>query len=216
MKIIRFKRNIRCGSIRHRIDIISAIITACEMIITNQFSSLIDETYLEQENYPFILIDNTSRLFIFEDNKFFSVAFPFQINTEKNQISFLSIPISLGVLSIITSVFSDFDERKSIVYFTETILNNEEYKYLPNEECQTIEELVAYLLSYEIGYIRYDNDPKNFEKYRLLGKPNLHPQNHLDINYSSNATFKLGLNSSINIRQFWDCINSDTDCWFVK
>lgn len=216
MKLMQFKRNIKNGSIRHRIDILNIIINACEMIISNQFLNLIDEKDLDQKSYPFILIDNMSRLFIMEDNKFFSIAFPFQINAEKNQVSFLSTPISLGTLSIITSVLSDFDEKKSIVELTDIILDNDEYKVLLKEDQQIIEELIEYLLSYEVGYVRYDYDPDNYKKYSELGKANVHPLNHLDINYTSNATYKLGLKSSINIREFLDCLNSTTDCWFVK
>ncbi len=216
MKLIQFKRNVKCGSIRHRSDIISIIINVCEMIVSNQFSNQIYIDDLGKKQYPFILIDSMSRLFMFEDNKFFSIAFPFQINVEKNKVSFLSIPITLGNLSIIASVFSTFDERKSIVELIESIFDNEEYNALLKDEQQTIEELIEFLLSYEVGYIRYDYDPDNYEKYSALGMSNVHPLNHLDINYTSNATYKLGLNNSINIREFLDCLNPATDCWFVK
>ncbi len=214
MKLIQFKRYIKSSSIRHRLDLINIIISACEMINSNQFIALksIDEL---KDDYPFILIESTSRLYLFEKNKFFSVSFPFQINTEKSQVSFLSIPITLGILSIITSVLNDFDERQSIVELTENILDNEEYKALLKDEQQTVEELIVCLLSYETGYVRYDYDPENYNKYKSLGKPDLHPLNHLDINYTSNATYKLGIKSSIDIKRFLDCLDLNTNCWFV-
>ena len=215
MKLIQFNRNIKSRSIRHRIDIINIIINACEMIILNQFSDHIDINDLEHNQYPFLLINNMSRLFIFEDNKFFSIAFPFQINIEKHQVTFLSIPIALGTLSIINSVLNDFDERNSIVKLTDSIFDNEEYNGLLKEEQQTIEELIEYLLSYEAGYVRYDYDPTNFKKYSEKGNPKVHPLNHLDINYTSNATYKIGLKTSINIKDFLDCLDSTTDSWFI-
>lgn len=40
MKIVQFKRNIKSGSIRRKVDLIHIIINACEMINLNQFMSL--------------------------------------------------------------------------------------------------------------------------------------------------------------------------------
>jgi len=215
MKLIQFKRNIKSGSIRHRLDIINIIISACEMIVSNQFLNLKDIDELEG-NYPFILINSASRLYIFEDNKFFSVSFPFQISAEKSQVSFLNVPITSGILSIVSYVFKEFDERKSIVELIETMFDNEEYTSLLKDEQQIIEELTLCLLSYETGYIRYDYDPENYKKYKLNGKPNLHPLNHLDINFTSNATYKFGIKNLMDIKEFLDCLSPTTDCWFFE
>lgn len=121
MKIIQFKRDIKSNSIRHKVDLIHIIISACEMINLNQFISLDNIDELE-EDYPFILIENTSRMYLFENNKFFSISFPFQINIDKKQISFLSVPLTLGLLSIVSSILNDFDERQSVVEITEKYL----------------------------------------------------------------------------------------------
>ena len=66
MKIIQFKRDIKSNSIRHKVDLIHIIISACEMINLNQFISLDNIDELE-EDYPFILIENTSRMYLFEN-----------------------------------------------------------------------------------------------------------------------------------------------------
>ena len=141
---------------------------------------------------------------------------PFQINIDKKQISFLSVPLTLGLLSIVSSILNDFDERQSVVEITEKILDNEEYNALLKDEQQTVEELIVCLLSYETGYVRYDYDLENYEKYKSLGKPDLHPLNHLDINYTSNATYKIGIKNAIDIKVFLDCLDPNTDCWFFK
>lgn len=215
MKIIQFKRDIKSNSIRHKVDFIHIIISACEMINLNQFISLDNIDELE-EDYPFILIENTSRMYLFENNKFFSISFPFQINIDKKQVSFLSVPLTLGLLSIVSSILNDFDERQSVVEITEKILDNEEYNALLKDEQQTVEELIVCLLSYETGYVRYDYDLENYEKYKSFGKPGLHPLNHLDINYTSNATYKIGIKNTIDIKAFLDCLDPNTDCWFFK
>lgn len=215
MKIVQFKRNIKSGSIRRKVDLIHIIINACEMINLNQFMSLENIDKLEGD-YPFIIVDDTSRMFLFENNKFFSISFPFQINVDKKQVRFLSMPLTLGLLSIVSSILNDFDERQSMIELTEKILDNEEYNALLKDEQQTVEELIVCLLSYETGYVRYDYDLENYEKYKSLGKPDLHPLNHLDINYTSNATYKIGIKNAIDINVFLDCLDPNTDCWFFK
>ena len=216
MKLIQLKRKIETVSIRHRIEIVKIIINACELLISNQFELLSNADDISDNEYPFILVDNMSRIFIFEDDKFFSIVFPLQINIDKKYVSFLGNPISFGLLSIISSVLCDFDEKRSIVELTDIILDNYEYKALLKEQQQTLEELIEYLLSFETGYIRYDHDLKNYKKYRDMGKENIHPEYHFDINYTSNATYKVGLEKSISMEEFLDCINSETDCWFLR
>ena len=51
MKIVQFKRNIKSGSIRRKVDLIHIIINACEMINLNQFMSLENIDKLEGD-YP--------------------------------------------------------------------------------------------------------------------------------------------------------------------
>ena len=58
MKIVQFKRNIKSGSIRRKVDLIHIIINACEMINLNQFMSLENIDKLEGD-YPFIIVDDT-------------------------------------------------------------------------------------------------------------------------------------------------------------
>lgn len=215
MKIIQFKRAIKSSIIRCKADLINIVINACELINQKQFTSLNSIDDLEK-NYPFILIDKTSRIFLFEESKIFSISFPLQINLDKNHVIFLGVPLTSGLLSIASSVLKDFDERKSVVELIEKIFENEEYNELLNADQQIIGELIGLFISYEAGYIRYDYDLENYEKYKLLGKPNLHPLNHLDINYSSYATYKLGIKNKLDIKTFLDCLNPNTDCWFFK
>lgn len=215
MKIIQFKRAIKSSIIRRKADLINIVINACELINQKQFTSLNSIDDLEK-NYPFILIDKTSRIFLYEESKIFSISFPLQINLDKNHVIFLGVPLTSGLLSIASSVLKDFDERKSVVELIEKIFENEEYNELLNADQQIIGELIGLFISYEAGYIRYDCDLENYEKYKLLGKPNLHPLNHLDINYSSYATYKLGIKNELDIKTFLDCLNPNTDCWFFK
>lgn len=57
--------------------------------------------------------------------------------------------------------------------------------------------IIKTLLTFEPSYVRYDYDPK----YEDGDK---HPLHHLDVHYTSNGTFKLGFDSSINIKERLD------------
>ena len=77
----------------------------------------------------------------------------------------------------------------------------------PNKD--QIWQILKELLVFESGYLRYD-----YDKERENG--NLHPLNHLDINYSSNATFKIGINNTIDCNTFIDILDINTDSYFIS
>ena len=61
----------------------------------------------------------------------------------------------------------------------------------------------------EPGYVRYDFDPKNSNEQ-------IHPLNHLDINYSKKGHYKLGLNQHMTPQIFEDIIDSNSECYFIN
>jgi hypothetical protein len=65
----------------------------------------------------------------------------------------------------------------------------------------------------EDGYLRYDYDPVNYIKHQ---KSDVHPLYHYDLFYTSNATFKVGLNSSVAEDDFVDLLNVKTTCKFIN
>ncbi|MCI5147779.1 MAG: hypothetical protein D3923_20140 [Candidatus Electrothrix sp. AR3] len=67
----------------------------------------------------------------------------------------------------------------------------------------------------EDGYIRYDIDPENYEKFKKRGEKHKHPENHYDVFYSNNLTFKIGLKSIITYSEFIDLLNVNTDCNYL-
>ena len=69
--------------------------------------------------------------------------------------------------------------------------------------------MILRLLSMELGYIRYDYDPEHEN-----GK--FHPLHHLDINYSSKGTYKLGMNNKIQINDFVDLLDVKKECRYIK
>ena len=60
----------------------------------------------------------------------------------------------------------------------------------------------------EDGYIRYDCD-------ELHQKADIHPLHHLDINYSSGITYKIGLRNSMKLDEFKDVLDTQTECAYL-
>lgn len=71
-----------------------------------------------------------------------------------------------------------------------------------------MDKMILRLFTTELGYIRYDYD-------EIHQNGNLHPLNHLDINYSSKGSYKLGLKKRIEIEEFLDILDVQTECRYV-
>jgi hypothetical protein len=64
------------------------------------------------------------------------------------------------------------------------------------------------LLTSEEGYLRYDFDEEHEDA-------DVHPLHHLDVFFSSNVTFKLGLAEGVDFEKMADMLDSATDCHYV-
>lgn len=151
-----------------------------------------------------LIIDRMSRLFFYKDNKFFSVSFPFLVQSRGHKVieinSFKGREVNNKSISDIVSILEDeqFKLNPSLIdFYIES--NN-----LSANGFSLLEEI----FQFEPTYIRFDIDPTNEN-----GK--LHPLFHLDINYSSYGTYKLGLNNAIVGDYFENLLNITTDCSFI-
>lgn len=151
-----------------------------------------------------LIVDQMSRLFIYKDNKYFSVAFPLTVLTDGNEVTEINtysgkklefVNIS-AILSILDS--ENFKNHPSLIDFPI------EPHSIDASGIYFLEEIIQF----EPSYIRFDNDKKN-------ENGDLHPLNHLDINYSQSGTYKLGLPLSISKAYFEDIQNTNTNCSFV-
>lgn len=156
------------------------------------------------------LVESVSnRLFFFQKEKFFSIILPFSYREDNGERIFFynSVEIdptfSSALLSLlkyasgnVIAGLEDFEGEIDAV--NEGLVN-------PG----LLNLIYRSLLSEEFGYLRYDFDEKNEN-----GK--LHPLNHLDINYSNSATYKLGLENAPSEDEFVDMLDEKTDCWYLK
>lgn len=157
-----------------------------------------------------LVTGKTSRLCFFKEDKYFSIAFPFSVKFE--DAYFFSFRNKINIDSRLTSdviaLINDNDfQSNCCIDFASPIT---EYQDSINEHYW---DFVRELLLMEDGYFRYDYDQVNYEKH---GRSDIHPLNHYDLFYSSNATFKIGLANKISHDDFFDLINIKTDCKFIN
>lgn len=194
--------------IRKKEDLSILLLETIKAILVGNIVSDIDS-----KGKVILNINKMSRLIFNTKNKYFSFNFPFSIekvSTDKVRIydSNFCIDIDSQIVAILLSLFrEDILTQKSL---------DELYDELDNKQAE-IEEydidsawlLLKKIIMFESGYLRYDYDEEHQNGL-------LHPLNHLDMYYSSNNTFKIGLEKKITIEKFIDILDVDTDCHFFK
>ena len=166
-----------------------------------------------------------SRLLFFSEQKYFSIHFPFEVDNSDDNINFsinyetsfdkeaeVRINITNTVISDIMSIISQdifiLAEIKNPIFQLADLIYSDEIM----SDYNFIDFLLTKLIFLEDGYIRYDHDKKNYKPE----KPQQHPINHLDIFYSENATFKIGLSKKISHDEMINLLNLEEDCYFLN
>lgn len=112
------------------------------------------------------------------------------------------------MLSLLISIFEkNINQEESLENTVDHIIdsaNDYEYKNIDD-----IWKLVVKLWYMEEGYIRYDYDAVHEN-----GK--MHPLYHLDVNYSSGASYKIGLYHELQIEEFKEILDITTDCLYLS
>lgn len=197
IKIPPYKMNIFSKPIRNKNDCVSILLETVENFIYH------NEAIKEIQNNTMLL--ENGRLFVFLENKYFSIKFPFQIKTEEKEIKFYinNIELNSKILSAIKNAFLNISN--SIRDILSQI--KEEYEQINKDE---IEEIIIAMLLLDDGYLRYDHDAKNEN-----GK--LHPLDHLDIFYTNNSV-KLGLRDRLSQKNFVKIISKKCDecCYLIE
>lgn len=203
MKVIEkniwdFQEKLFFVPIRSKLDFIRVLLYSARHLFIGYDSSPESTVKLQ------LVIDKMSRLFYFKDGKYFSIAFPFQVLFDEHNN--LSIATRKGTLidsksiSEIISIVNDinFQLNPSLI----------DLYICPGDFSSNGIFLLEELIQLEPSYIRFDEDSENESGV-------MHPLFHLDINYSSYGTYKLGLQDRISREYFVDIQNVSTKCSFV-
>lgn len=155
---------------------------------------------------PYLFIDdsNLHRVFIINQDKKKIVSFSFQftIKTVDYDISDSNNHVAqfnfIGERGIVLP--QNISDANGILQELEN--NNSRYCFLDIDDVpEESIHLFEFLLLGEPGYLRYDNDVRGY-------KPLIHPQHHIDVNFTPNISYKLGLCSGIDLSQLTSFVDN--------
>lgn len=188
-----------------RKDILLVVLEACRYMMHN-------EQVHNTTNKIILVVNEMNRLFFCSDEKMFSVMFPFHVN-EYPLVRFDldNIPIDSKVLSSLIQYIEskEFSSDDALDFITPI-------GDIQEQSNADFWKIVRHLLLYDIGYVRYDDDPEGFKKASKDGKPKQHPRYHYDINLDSQATFKLGLSKKMTSDKFIDMFDNKKERLVLK
>lgn len=186
--------------IRSKSDVIVLLMTTIKYVITPAEVSAGSEAKLH------IIVDDMNRFVYESKSKIFSIRSPFNVNQDKEGLSFVSANGGVIDSSISSKIIK--------------IVNSDEYTYKTSLDLISIVEdefynpdqmwaLLMELMSFEDGYLRFDDDDKN-------KNGRLHPKSHLDIYYTTASTFKIGTHFDPCVRYFIEMLNNKVDSKYLE
>lgn len=201
IKVDKFQAGWIFAPIRERGDIIGLLMKIIKIILIN---SPPPENMIAGSIV--LRIEKMSRLFFISEEKIFSVNMPFLVEQKDGALRFytnegydIDNKLTSEVLELLSSSMMNCS---SILEFADPICEIE-------GRSPEIWKLFRNLMIWEDGYLRYDLDEKRANGH-------IHPINHLDIFYSSGATFKIGLAGGINHETLEDILNAETECHYLN
>ncbi len=191
--------------IRKRKDFIFLILDTVEMMLL---------PVVNDENSFDLIIDKMNRVFYWSDNKAFSVSFPFSVaigeDSAVHVIDLVNGEVDMRMVVLVKAMIERLQiESTSVVETLDALMPEGIEHECTEEELNKCWSILLNLLSVEEGYIRYDYDEKNCN-----GR--FHPVEHLDVNYSSGATFKVGINGVMTKNRLIELLNLNTTCEYIS
>lgn len=190
------------SAIRSKLDYAEVLLNAVKAMLTPlpPADHLVASTLVLQ-------IAKMSRLFFVKPQKIYSVNFPF-ITAEhaEGHLTFSSHAhpsIDQRATSIAIGLLMEMRRQRSgVLDFAANV--DEASQADPHAW-----DLLLEILTIEDGYVRYDDDLERADGDR-------HPRHHLDVFYSNQITFKLGLFNTSSQDELVDVLNILTDCHYIS
>lgn len=191
--------------IKDKYKILEILLEACRYMLYN------DKVVTARGQYKMILYkDKMSRLIFVGVNKIYSITFPFNIDYSASETSINyknGFEIDSQTISTLLSILkSPTISSNNCLEFIDPIINYE----------HNLWTILRDLLISEDGYIRYDKDLNSFREAQEKQQEHRHPLNHIDIFYTNQATFKLGLDEEYIEKDLIDTMNTNTNCKYLN
>lgn len=193
------------SSFRDKKNIIDTVIGFTQYILTLDSS----EKYEYREERDDIEIvyysDKMNRLFIKDDNKIHSFAYPFNVKKDNEHYSvwYNNTEITSSICSILNRVLTQISHLEKMTEIMWTELDEDSII-----DSESLGAIIVYLLQIEPGYVRFDYDEERMSPS--------HPLHHLDINYTDDCTYKIGLKNKKDINSFINILNTKTMPFFLQ
>ncbi len=199
-------------SIRKKRDYIRLILNVSRYILIykNIFSILSDNSC----DLEIKLKIKSKRLYFYEQNRFFSISYPLKLEKINDEYRIFTAnngyELNNQTISYTLAILNNSTDMSLLDYFLNYTPSDDLNNFSgESEEIDKGFYILEELYKFEPAYIRYDYDEKNEDG-------NKHPLNHLDINYSSYGTYKIGLRNRISHQYFEDMLNTNVDCKFLE
>ena len=168
------------------------------------------------DNLMMLVVKDMSRLFFCADKKMYSIVFPFHVVLSPDKSPYVhfdldGIDIDSAMISHLCEVVdSDKFESGCSFDFFESVLSQEDFF------SKDFWVVLRYLMTYEIGYVRCDDDMLGYNEAFKKGVPKLHPRYHYDINCSQAAAFKIGVDRKQTPDKFVEFLDDTIERKFLR
>ena len=187
-------------AIRCKVDVIILIMRTIKYLIT-------DVRVTRQENSNiYICVDDMNRFIYESEGKVFSIRSPFNFYKNNERVYFKD-GSGIEIDSVMSSKLISFFSKQGVMNCD--INDLDDYVSDVFYDSESVFPLILNLMSFEEGYLRFDNDPDNF-------KEGIHPLNHLDVCYSSSSTYKIGVYEEPSYDFMHDLLNLKVRSKFIE
>lgn len=160
-----------------------------------------------------VSINKMNRIFYILEDKIFSMQFPFFVEVENEKIARIC-DLKTGVdidSMLVSTLIGIFEKTRNGIFSFDSLFDEIMYgESTPqNVNTEQLWEIIKLISTYDLGYLRYDHD----EEYQ---KELIHPIDHLDICLDTAASYKIGLEETLNYEVFKDILDTTTNCFFLK
>lgn len=179
--------------IRARRDYIMCLLRTIEMVNPSFRLNLSGDSPIE---ISFQVKSNFSRLFIKYKNKTTSLYFPFRVSGSKPE----GFEFRIGTLSYTSSLISNAISFLELNPEFPDRINPGDFDVQDESELQGL-KMIMPLIPIEPSYLRFEEDE--------VRESRLHPKYHLDINYTRDSTFKVGLTTRLGLKQLHEILDNE-------
>ena len=208
--MIQISRSNNDSNIKSKIstffDYLTMVFDICDYIYTNK-TSISKEPALPLSIFNVIIRENRAYV-LFNRDKYVSIYFPFGFSLSDDRFHLNRYTIDTKRISHLRSILDSIKEEGS---FLEGMKNCNDGVSSSDPDFVTDEDknIFSEICMLEAGYLRFDFDSKNAN-----GK--IHPVNHLDVNYSREATYKIGLYEKMKPEMFLKLLDNSKERLYIE